>query len=184
MSLFSLLNFFANILIYFLIPIFIFEYYNRDPTTQFIPMISYSIIIIVVLIWIFGPEEGKDNNNERNDNDKTYYFKNNYYNNDKTNKQTNFFKNDKNKYKKYDSLKNKYYCSQMDINSYDKITELNTNLQLNKLQKSKEFQKMYEEKGDNMNNWNWQSRERLQNKAQRDESDIGSDEIENLSLSD
>ena len=72
----------------------------------------------------------------------------------------------------------------MDMNSYDKIGELNTNIQVSRLQRTKEFQKMYEEKGDNLDNWNWQSRERLQNKKQLNESDIESDDIENLTLSD
>ena len=63
MLLFSLLNFSANILILFFIPIFIFEFYSRDPTTQFNPIISYSIIIIVFLIWYFSPDEGNNNNN-------------------------------------------------------------------------------------------------------------------------
>ena len=158
MPLFSLLNFSANILILFFIPIFIFEFYSRDPTTQFNPIISYSIIIIVFLIWYFGPDEGNNNNNNNINN-------NNYKN--------------KNKNKK-----NSSYCLQMDMESYEKIGELNTNIQVSRLQKTKEFQKMYEEKGDNLDNWNWQSRERLQNKKQLNESDIGSDDIENLTLSD
>jgi hypothetical protein len=157
MPLFSLINILANILIIFFIPIFIFEFYSRDPTTQFNPIISYSIIIIVFLIWYFSPDEGNNNNNTNN------------YNN----------KNDKIKDKK-----NSSYCLQMDMNSYEKIGELNTNIQVSRLQKTKEFQKMYEEKGDNLDNWNWQSRERLQNKKQLNESDIGSDDIENLTLSD
>ena len=180
MSLFSLLNFSANILILFFIPIFIFEFYNRDPTTKFNPIISYSIVIIVFLIWYFGPEEGSNNdnnvqnnyhNNDKNNyysNDKNYFYdKNNYYNNDK-------FKN----------RKNKSYCLQMDAKSYEKIGEMNTNIQLSKLEKTREFQRMYEEKGDNMDNWNWQSRDRLKNKKILNESDIGSDDIENLTLSD
>ena len=179
MPLFSLLNFSANILILFFIPIFIFEFYNRDPTTQFLPIISYSIIIIVFLIWYFGPDEGNNINN----NDQNNYYNNpqNFlYNNDKNISYHNY----KNKFHKNNKIKNRSYCLQMDMNSYDKIGELNTNIQVSKLQKTKEFQKMYEEKGDNLDNWNWQSRERLQNKKQLNESDIGSDDIENLTLSD
>ena len=70
------------------------------------------------------------------------------------------------------------------MNSYEKIGELNTKIQVSRLERTKEFQKMYEEKGENWDNWNWQSRERLQNKKQLNESDIGSDDIENLTLSD
>ena len=182
MSLFPLLNFFSNILILFFIPIFIFEFYNRDPTTQFIPIISYSIIIIVLLIWYFCPDEGINNNNNSNNPQNIYHNndKNFFYHNDK-----NFFHhNDKKIFHKNNKLTNRSYCQQMDIDSYDKIGELNTNIQVSKLQKTKEFQKMYEEKGDNLDNWNWQSRERLQNKKQLNESDIGSDDIENLTLSD
>ena len=174
MSLFPLLNFSANILILFFIPIFIFEFYSRDPTTQFIPIISYSIIIIVLLIWYFGPDEGNNNNNNSNN------PQNIYHNNHKNF----FYHNDIKRFHKNNKLTNRSYCEQMDINSYDKIVELNTNIQVSRLQKTKEFQKMYEEKGDNLDNWNWQSRERLQNKKQLNESDIGSDDIENLTLSD
>ena len=41
-----------------------------------------------------------------------------------------------------------------------------------------------EEKGDNKKNWNWQSRDRLSGKKQKNESDISSDEIENMTVSD
>ena len=171
MPLFSLLNFCANILILFFIPIFIFEFYSRDPSTQFIPIISISIIIILILIWYFGPDEGNINYN----NDKNIYS---------NNPQNIYHNNDKKRFHKNNKLPNRSYCEQMDMNSYEKIGELNTSIQVSRLEKTKEFQKMYEEKGDNWDNWNWQSRERLQNKKQLNESDIGSDDIENLTLSD
>ena len=43
---------------------------------------------------------------------------------------------------------------------------------------------MTEEKGEDRDNWNWQSRYRLSGKKQKDESDISSDEMENMTVSD
>ena len=69
------------------------------------------------------------------------------------------------------------------MKTYDKITKTYTQEKLNELVKSNPFKKMVEEKGEDKDNWNWQSRDRLKGKQQKDNSDISSDEIENMSVS-
>ena len=41
---------------------------------------------------------------------------------------------------------------------------------------------MKDEKGENLSNWNWQSRDRKRGKKQLDESDINSYDIENMTV--
>ena len=76
------------------------------------------------------------------------------------------------------------YCQRTDVDTYDAITKAHTREELKKLMKTEKFRRMAQEKGEDKENWNWQSRDRLAGKKQPNDSDIGSDEIENLSLSD
>ena len=134
-----------NLLIFIItigiIPICLFEFIFRDPTEAFFPKISITLIIIGLAIWYFseGEEEPDD-------------IKNIFY--DERNVSYN---------QKYYNMKNRSYCYRTDLNSYNQITKKNTELEREKLYKTREFRAMYEEKGEDMKNWNWQSRERMQN---------------------
>ena len=153
-----------NLYFLFLIPIFVYEFYYRDPTLMFLPKMTISYILIGVILWYFSS----------NDNTVNYNYGGIQY--DK--KILNTLNNTNNNYKN-----NRYYCYQTDEKTYDKITKINTKKELEKLTKTPQFKKMYEEKGDNFENWNWQSRERLQGIEQLSESQIGSEDIENMSIS-
>ncbi len=153
-----------NLYFLFLIPIFVYEFYYRDPTLMFLPKMTISYILIGVILWYFSS----------NDNTVNYNYGGIQY--DK--KILNTLNNTNNNYKN-----NRYYCYQTDEKTYDKITKINTTKELEKLYKTPQFKKMYEEKGNNPDNWNWQSRERLQGIEQLSESQIGSEDIENMSIS-
>ena len=81
-------------------------------------------------------------------------------------------------------INNNPFCQRTDVDTYEKISELYTEKKLKELVETEKFKKMLEEKGDNKKNWNWQSRDRLSGKKQKNESDISSDEIENMTVSD
>ena len=148
MSCESIINLFFCIIVCGLIPICIIEFQFRDPTELFIPKISITLILIGFVIWYFSNED----NNEYNGNYDEKYDDNIYYNN-------------KNRSYNYNYMINKSYCQKTDMNAYDKITKENTERELDKLRKTNAFREMYMEKGDDMNNWNWQSRERMQRES-------------------
>ena len=162
----TLINFMIFLISISLIPTFIYEYSIRDPSIFFLPKKSISLIIIGIVIWYFHKydEEYYDDD----DYNKYTYGDNVYYNN-----------RTKNKY-----IYNYPICQRTDFNTYEKITKAYTDKKVNELLKSKEFIKMIEEKGEDRDNWNWQSRDRLSGKKQKDESDISSDELENMTVSD
>ena len=160
----NLLNFMIFSITITLIPSFIVEYQMRDPTLFFIPKISITLILIGILIWYFHKSEEYDDD----DYDINPYEDNIYYNKRSKNSYTN---------------KDYSYCERSDVKTYDKITKTYTQEKLNELVKSNPFKKMVEEKGEDKDNWNWQSRDRLKGKQQKDNSDISSDEIENMSVS-
>ena len=160
----NLLNFMIFSITITLIPSFIVEYQMRDPTLFFIPKISITLILIGILIWYFHKSEEYDDD----DYDINPYEDNIYYNQRSKNSYTN---------------KDYSYCERSDVKTYDKITKTYTQEKLNELVKSNPFKKMVEEKGEDKDNWNWQSRDRLKGKQQKDNSDISSDEIENMSVS-
>ena len=162
----TLINFMIFLISISLIPTFIYEHSIRDPSIFFLPKKSISLIIIGIVIWYFHKydEEYYDDD----DYNKYTYGDNVYYNN-----------RTKNKY-----IYNYPICQRTDFNTYEKITKAYTDKKVNELLKSKEFIKMTEEKGEDRDNWNWQSRDRLSGKKQKDESDISSDELENMTVSD
>ena len=156
-----------------LIPSFIYEYQLRDPTLFFIPKTSILLITIGIVIWYFHnpDEEDNDDYNINSYEDNIYYKpKFNSYNKNK-------------KRDLYPSINNPH-CQRSDSKVYDNISRSYTKDQLNELVKKDLFKKMLEEKGEDKENWNWQSRDRLKGKIQKNESDISSDEIENMSVSD
>ena len=153
----TLINFMIFLISISLIPTFIYEYSIRDPSIFFLPKKSISLIIIGIVIWYFDDDYNK------------YTYGDNVYYNNRT----------KNKY-----IYNYPICQRTDFNTYEKITKAYTDKKVNELLKSKEFIKMTEEKGEDRDNWNWQSRDRLSGKKQKDESDISSDELENMTVSD
>ena len=157
----SFQNTILNLYFFFLIPIFVFEFYYRDPTIMFLPKMTICFIIIGFTIWYFFSNDESDDYiyNNNNGDQNAFYNGNNNYNN------------------------RRYYCYQMDTKTYEKIRDINTTKETTKLYQTPQFKKMYEEKGDDFNNWNWQSRERLQNIKPLNESDIGSEDIENMSIS-
>ena len=162
----TLINFMIFLISISLIPTFIYEYSIRDPSIFFLPKKSISLIIIGIVIWYFHKyDEGYYDDDDYN---KYTYGDNVYYNN-----------RTKNKY-----IYNYPICQRTDFNTYEKITKAYTDKKVNELLKSKEFIKMTEEKGEDRDNWNWQSRDRLSGKKQKDESDISSDELENMTVSD
>ena len=162
----TLINFMIFLISISLIPTFIYEYNIRDPSIFFLPKKSISLIIIGIVIWYFHKyDEGYYDDDDYN---KYTYGDNVYYNN-----------RTKNKY-----IYNYPICQRTDFNTYEKITKAYTDKKVNELLKSKEFIKMTEEKGEDRDNWNWQSRDRLSGKKQKDESDISSDELENMTVSD
>ena len=164
----NLLNFVIFTISITLIPSFIYEYQLRDPSLFFIPKTSILLIIIGILIWYFhNPDEDDDDYNIN------LYEGNNYYN-------PKLYKN-KNKdiY-----LNNNSYCQRSDSKAFDNISRAYTKEKLNELLRKEQFKRMLEEKGEDKENWNWQSRDRLKGKIQKNESDISSDEIENMSVSD
>ena len=138
----SLLNLFFCMIICGLIPICFLEFQFRDPTEAFLPKISISLILIGFVIWYFSEDKDDDDN-------VFYDIKNTKYNN--------YYK---------ETIGNKSYCYEMDPNSYDRITKENTKRELDKLMKTKQFREMFREKGNDLKNWNWQSRERMQKEAQ------------------
>ena len=163
----SFLNLMILVISISIIPTFIYEYQIREPSIYFLPKISISIIIIGILIWYFYNYDSDDDDYYNIAN----YEGNVFYNNKK-------FKNNKR------IFNNKPICRRSDVDTYEKITESYTEKKLQQLTESDRFKKMFEEKGDDKRNWNWQSRERLSGKKKKDESDIDSDEIENMTLSD
>ena len=162
----TLINFMIFLISISLIPTFIYEYSIRDPSIFFLPKNSISLILIGIVIWYFHKydEEYYDDD----DYNKYTYGDNVYYNN-----------RTKNKY-----IYNYPICQRTDFNTYEKITKAYTDKKVNELLKSKEFIKKTKEKGEDRDNWNWQSRDRLSGKKQKDESDISSDELENMTVSD
>ena len=161
----TFVNFMIFIVSIAFFPIFIYEYQIRDPLITFFLKISISLLTLGVLIWYFY---------EYNEDDEDYSNINVY--------EDNIFYNPK---KKYNYMNNNIsYCQRTDVDTYDAITKAHTREELKKLMKTEKFRRMAQEKGEDKENWNWQSRDRLAGKKQPNDSDIGSDEIENLSLSD
>ena len=159
----TLLNFIIFVISITIFPLFIYEYSNRDPSLFFIPKASIALIIIGIIIWYFHkPDEDDDDYNK-------YVYEDNQY------------------YNRRDESKNVYsnnnYCYRIDKKTYDNQNKVYTQEKLNELLRTPQFKKMYEEKGENKENWNWQSRDRLRGIKQKDESDISSDEIEFMSVS-
>ena len=165
----SFKNFLLNFIIFAIsitiIPSFVFEYQIRDPSEFFVPKISITLILIGILIWYFHQSDEDDDD----------YYANVYEDN-------NYFKRSM-----HDSykIKNKdfSYCQRSDVKTYDNITDAYTKEKVDELIKSNLFKKMFEEKGEDKENWNWQSRDRLKGIKQKDEDEISSDEIENMSVS-
>ena len=169
----TLLNFAIFIISITLIPSFIYEYQLRDPSLFFIPKTSILLITIGIVIWYFhNPDEEDDDDYNINTYEDNIYYKPKYNS------------NNKNRNKDISSCKNSPYCQRSDSKVYDNISRSYTKDQLNELVKKDLFKKMLEEKGEDKENWNWQSRDRLKGKIQKNESDISSDEIENMSVSD
>ena len=157
---FNLMIFLISISI---IPIFIYEFQERDPTLSFMPKMTFTIISLGIIIWYFY-----DYNKDEDD----YYYINQYGDN--------VFYN--NKYKN-NNINNKPYCQRTDVDNYERISEFYTKKSLKELFETNKFKQMLEEKGKDKKNWNWQSRDRLAGKKQLDESEINSYIIENMTIS-
>ena len=138
----SCLDVIKNLLIFIItigiIPICLVEFIFRDESEIFFPKICITLIILGLVIWYFSDETPDDTEN--------IFF-------DERNKSYN---------QKYYDMKNKSYCIQYDMNTYAQLSKNNTELEKNKLYETNEFREMYLEKGDDLKNWNWQSRERMQ----------------------
>ena len=141
-----------------LIPLFIYEYITRDPSSYFLPKKSIIIITAGIIIWYY---------NEYTDEEINPYGDNVFYKNS--------FKN-----KNYSNIS---HCQRTDVDTYNKITKINTQKKLKELIESQEFLNMMDKKGQDAANWNWQMREKLTGKKPLDESDINSSDIENMSIS-
>ena len=115
----------------------------RDATEPFLPKITITLVLIGFIVWYFANED----DGEYNYGDNVFYNSNN------------------NDSKTYNETKINYrnYCYQTDMDAYNRITKENTDRELEKLYESKQFKDMYCKKGENLNNWNWQSRERNNN---------------------
>ena len=124
-----------------IIPICILEYQYRDPNLTFLPKFSISLILIGFLIWYFSSNENEDLYEAYQYGDNVYY--------------------DYSKHKKEELKSPKYYCYQTDVETFERMTPIYTNEQVGKLLQTEEFKKMSKEKGEDLNNWNWQSRERI-----------------------
>ena len=153
----GILNTIIFFIIILIIPTFIYEYITRDPSIYFLPKKSIIIITAGIVIWYFH-EYTDDEYNPYGDNV--------------------FFKST-NKNKIYNNIP---YCQRTDVETYNKITKINTEKKLKELVESPKFMKMMEEKGEDAANWNWQIKEKLSGKKPLDESDIDSSDIENMSL--
>ena len=163
----NLLNFAIFTISITLIPSFIYEYQLRDPSLFFIPKTSILLIIIGILIWYFhNPDEDDDDDYNINQYEDNIYYKPKLY------KNKDIYSN------------NNSYCQRSDTKAFDNISRAYTKEQLNALLRKDQFKRMLEEKGEDKENWNWQSRDRLKGRIQKNESDISSDEIENMSVSD
>ena len=158
----SLLNLAIFIISITIIPLYIFEYQVRDPSEYFIPKSTIIVIMIGILIWYFHQsDEDEDDYNINPYEDNVYY----------------------NRKRKYVSNNNPY-CLRTDVKTYEKITKSYTNEKMNDLLRTPLFKKMLEEKGEDKENWNWQSRDRLAGKVQPDESDLDDEDMEKMSVSD
>ncbi len=62
------------------------------------------------------------------------------------------------------------------LNQYEMITKETTQKEVEKLFSSEKFKKMAEEKGEKVENWNWQSREKAKRTVFRDDKSDTSDE--------
>lgn len=87
------------------------------------------------------------------------------------------------------TLERKAYVEQVSKNQeYDKITKETTQREIKKLFDNETFKKMIEEKGENPENWNWQSREKAKKTVfrQRDEnkSDTSDEHMSQVDFSD
>ena len=132
-----IINFLIFIIIIAIIPLVLIEFNFRDPTEAFLPKYTLTLILIGFVIWYFSNED------DNYDDNVFYNYNNNYYNNNINPKRS--------------------YCyNQTDMNTYNRITKENTKRELEKLTQTKEFREMYLQKGENLENWNWQSRERNQ----------------------
>ena len=163
----TMLNLFIFLSTIGIIPVFMLEFHFRDPTIIFLPKITITIIVIGLVTWYFSSNENNDDDIDVDNNEGPQYDDNIYFNSSNNKKKTNY-------------LKPKSYCYKTNTDTYDKITKINTLKEINKLYKTQKFKEMYEEKGDNPANWNWQIRERLENVEQLSESQIGSDDLENM----
>ena len=162
----TILNLFIFLSTIGIIPVFMLEFHFRDPTIIFLPKITITIILIGLVTWYFSSNENNNNDIYEVDNEGPQYEDNIYFNS-LNNKNNNY-------------LKTKSYCYKTNMDTYDKITKINTQKELGKLLQTQQFRDMYEEKGDNPSNWNWQARERLENVEQLSESQIGSEDLENM----
>ena len=169
----TLLNFAIFIISVTIIASFIYEQQQREPYLFFIPKTSILLITIGIVIWYFhNPDEEDDDDYNINSYEDNIYYKPKF-NSYKKNKKRDL----------YPSINNPH-CQRSDSKVYDNISRSYTKDQLNELVKKDLLKKMLEEKGEDKENWNWQSRDRLKGKIQKNESDISSDEIENMSVSD
>ena len=178
-----IINFFIFIALIGIIPICFLEYQYRDPTEPFIPKISLILIIIGLFIWYFSDEQ----NENKNKIEKPVYFKNNnYYSDNNSINYSNgesgnedddyedgfygppvygdniyYNRNNINYNNKYINFGNKTFCNKINMQTYEQNKKNNTFLELSKLVQKKEFIDMASKKGENMNNWNWQYREKM-----------------------
>ena len=138
-----MLSFLSNIFMFIIaigiVPICFLEMQYRDPTEQFLPKISITLIIIGVLIFVFSNENG-DKEEELEEREEPYQYNDNIYY-DSNNKEYN------NGYKRG---RNWQYYSQNMGNNYN--LKENTKMNLNKLYKTKEFNQMCLKKGKNWKN--------------------------------
>jgi hypothetical protein len=78
----------------------------------------------------------------------------------------------------------KLYAEPVDKKKYNELTKEITQSEVKKLMNSEEFKRVYEEKGENEENWNWQSREKAKKVLFKDENedDIKDEDLENLDV--
>ena len=178
----TIINLFIFITLIGIIPLFFLEYQYRDPTEPFFPKISIVLIAIGFLIWYFSEEQKDNYNNNKgaypyNNNINNNYNRNNNYSDSPNEENENevddylgapayddniyYNKENVNYNNSYINFGNKTYCNKVDMNTYNKNKKDTTFMELNKLVQKKEFIDMASKKGEDFNNWNWQSREKM-----------------------
>ena len=120
-------------------------------------------MIILGIIILYFYEYNNDN----------YYYNVNPY-------EDNIYYNNRYNYKEINNIP---YCRRTDVETYEKTCKSYTQEKLKDLLESNKFKSILKEKGENLDNWNWQARDRLAGKKQLDESDIKSYDIENMTIS-